>query len=98
MTPDPLAAYHDRLNATVLEALVTIQQQVQTLSHTINDLQARLTTDHRITMDNAQRIISLERTSPRWVPVVEALSALALALAAWGGFVLALVVVLGGPQ
>lgn len=118
MSTDPLAAYHDRLNAVVLEALTTIQTQVQGLRTDMQDLSTRLATSQRVASENAQRLIELEtRTNkdagehdrriemlevrgahtPPWVPVVGTVSQFALALAAWGGFVLALVRILGGP-
>jgi hypothetical protein len=60
---DPLAPYHDRLNTLVVEALRDMTNEVREVRREMASATEQQRSYQRITMDNAQRIIALERAN-----------------------------------
>lgn len=85
---DPLAQYHDKLNATVVEALREATSAVADLRKDMQTIGERQATTNRIVMDTTQRLIALEKS--RLAGVV------ALSVQAFVGFLLCVAIVFVG--
>jgi hypothetical protein len=57
---DPLAAYHDRLNATVVEALQGVSKEISDLRQEWANSSVSMDSYRKVTMQHSERIVNLE--------------------------------------